>query len=169
MEMYFDPEVSHAEMGRVAPAAMERTSRFHAEEVRNALRLVASCPTRSSGIASARFDVRWLYWEPETKLLDEKREDLFAASRAGTRFLISRPKAERQREGTPFYAAVALPDRHFTRPGSAWLPIGSDAYHALQRAMLDGLAPDGGVRLAGGSSIAHACVSSDRRPRSRVR
>jgi hypothetical protein len=23
------------------------------------------------------FDVRWLYWEPQTKLLDEKRTDYF--------------------------------------------------------------------------------------------
>ena len=160
MEQYFDPEVSHAEMRRIALGAMERTARFNAEEVRYALRHRGFLPDKIVRCCYRPFDVRWLYWEPETKLLDEKREDLFAASRSGMSFLISCPKAERQREGTPFYVAVALPDWHLTRPGSACLPMGSDAYHAPQRAMFDGLAPDGSVRADGGSSIAHAYVSS---------
>jgi hypothetical protein len=64
-----------------------------------------------------------LYWEPETDLLDRKREDLFAAVRDGNVFLTSRQKAERQREGTPFYATAELADRHLTRPGSMCFPL----------------------------------------------
>jgi hypothetical protein len=56
-------------------------------------------------------------------LLDEKREDLFTAVQAQNSFLICRKKAERSREGSPFYLAKFLPDRHLTRPGSACFPI----------------------------------------------
>jgi hypothetical protein len=69
------------------------------------------------------FDDRCLYWHPETKLLDEKREDLFAAFKAADSFLTSRQKAERSNEGTPFYVTRNLPDRHLTRPGSACFPM----------------------------------------------
>jgi hypothetical protein len=67
--------------------------------------------------------VRYLYWHPETRLLDRRREELFAASRAGNIFLTSRQKAERQHEGTPFYITRDLADRHLTRPGSACFPL----------------------------------------------
>src|SRR5207249_2464934 len=54
------------------------------------------------------FDVRFVYWHPETKLIDEKREDLFSAVKAGNVFLTSRQKAERLEEGSPFYVAGCL-------------------------------------------------------------
>ena len=34
------------------------------------------------------FDTRWLYWEPETKLLDEKRSEYFSACRNGKRRVV---------------------------------------------------------------------------------
>jgi len=68
------------------------------------------------------FDDRYVYWHPETKLLDEKRSDLFAEFRPGNLFLTSRQKAERHWEGTPFYVTRHLPDMHLIRSASMCFP-----------------------------------------------
>lgn len=68
-------------------------------------------------------DTRYIYWHPETDLLDRSREELFAAVQAETLFLTSRQKGERQQEGSPFFVTRDLADRHLTRPGSACFPL----------------------------------------------
>jgi hypothetical protein len=42
------------------------------------------------------FDMRWLYWEPETKLLDEKRSEYFPQVFDGNRFIVSQQKVRRE-------------------------------------------------------------------------
>ena len=72
---YLDPSVPDAEIARIAPTLMNGTKRFKANEVRAYL---TKRKTRRGEIvryAYRPFDVRWLYWEPETKLLDEKRAE----------------------------------------------------------------------------------------------
>ena len=71
---YFDPALSHEEIARRYPRAMKSTARFDAPAVRDAL-LKRGGPNESGFVRFAYrpFDTRWLYWEKETKLLDEKR------------------------------------------------------------------------------------------------
>jgi len=64
-----------------------------------------------------------VYWEPETKLLDEKRAELAPYASGGHPLLTSRQKGERSREGSPFYVAHHWPDWHLTRPGSILFPL----------------------------------------------
>ena len=73
---YFDPAVSHEEIARRHPRVMKSTARFDARAVRDAL-LRRGGPDESGFIRFAYrpFDNRWLYWEKDTKLLDEKRAD----------------------------------------------------------------------------------------------
>lgn len=74
---YFDPRISNEEIGRIAPIAMRDTARFEASKTREYL---LERGIRSENIVPhlyRPFDLRWLYWEPETKLLDEKRADYF--------------------------------------------------------------------------------------------
>ena len=73
---YFDPGLSHEEITRRYPAAMKATARFDARAVRDAL-LARGGPNESGFVHHAYrpFDNRWLYWEADTKLLDEKRTD----------------------------------------------------------------------------------------------
>ena len=73
---YFNTEVSHDEMARRYPSAMKSTARFDAGSGRDAL-LARGGPINAGFIRLAYrpFDNRWLYWEAETKLLDEKRPD----------------------------------------------------------------------------------------------
>src|SRR5256885_49997 len=75
MEQYFDPALSHEEMHRIAPGAMQSTARFQAEAVRDQLRKRGFRPENIVRYCYRPCDVRWLYWESETKLLDEKRAE----------------------------------------------------------------------------------------------
>ena len=70
---YFNPALSHEEIARRYPAAMKRTARFNARRVRDTL-LARGGPDESGFVRYAYrpFDNRWIYWEAETKLLDEK-------------------------------------------------------------------------------------------------
>ena len=71
---YFNTELSHDEVARRYPSAMKSTARFDADSGRDAL-LARGGPVNAGFIRLAYrpFDNRWLYWEAETKLLDEKR------------------------------------------------------------------------------------------------
>ena len=71
---YFDAGQSHEQIARRYPVAMKSTARFDAEKVRDEL-LKRGGPDKSGFIRFAYrpFDDRWLYWEKDTKLLDEKR------------------------------------------------------------------------------------------------
>ena len=73
---YFNPKLSHDEIARRHPPAMRDAARFDARAVRDAL-LKRGGPDEAGFVRHAYrpFDVRWLYWERDTKLLDEKRAD----------------------------------------------------------------------------------------------
>ena len=76
VEDYFDTGLSHEEIARRYPGAMKTTSRFDARAVRETL-LARGGPDKDGFVRFAYrpFDDRWLYWEKDTKLLDEKRAD----------------------------------------------------------------------------------------------
>ena len=73
---YFDPGFGHGELAQLHPSAMRPRARYYPEEVRDAL-LARGGPTQSGFIRYTYrpFDTRWLYWEAETKLLNERRPD----------------------------------------------------------------------------------------------
>ena len=73
---YFDPGMSHEDIARRYPTVMKTTARFDARAVRDAL-LKRGGPDEAGFIRFTYrpFDNRWLYWERDTKLLDEKRAD----------------------------------------------------------------------------------------------
>ena len=73
---YFNADVSHEEIARRYPSVMKATARFDARAVRDSL-LARGGPIETGFVRHTYrpFDNRWLYWEAETKLLDEKRAD----------------------------------------------------------------------------------------------
>ena len=73
---YFDANLSHEEIARRYPRVMETTARFNARSVRDSL-LKRGGPVEAGFVRHTYrpFDNRWLYWEAETKLVDEKRAD----------------------------------------------------------------------------------------------
>ena len=73
---YFNADLTHEEITRRYPGVMKSTARFNARAVRNAL-LKRGDPADDGFVRYAYrpFDNRWLYWDADTKLLDEKRAD----------------------------------------------------------------------------------------------
>ena len=91
---YFDATLSHEEIARRYPAAMNTTARFNARAVRGTL-LKRGGPDEAGFIRFAYrpFDNRWLYWEKDTKLLDEKRADYRPHVFEGNLWLVFQNKA----------------------------------------------------------------------------
>ncbi len=98
---YFNPDLSHAEVAQRYPGVMNATARFDARRVRDAL-LSRGGPIQSGFIRHAYrpFDNRWLYWEAQTKLLDEKRADYKPHVFAGNKW-ISLNKRPQKGESEP--------------------------------------------------------------------
>ena len=73
---------------------MKTTARFDARAVRDAL-LARGRPVEAGFVRLAYrpFDIRWLYWEAETKLLDEKRADYKPHVFEGNVWLVLQNKA----------------------------------------------------------------------------
>jgi Type ISP C-terminal specificity domain len=77
MKQYFDPDVNDADIRVIMPKAMIDTAGFNAKKTRRYLVGRGFLPKRIVECCYRPFDNRWLYWEPETKLLDEKRSEYF--------------------------------------------------------------------------------------------
>ena len=92
---YFDPGLSHEDIARRYPTVMNSAARFNPRTVRDSL-LKREQPDERNGIvryAYRPFDSRWLYWEPETKLLDEKRTEYKPHVFQGNQCLVFQRKA----------------------------------------------------------------------------
>ena len=94
---YFDPALSHEEIARRYPRVMKSTARFDAPAVRDAL-LKRGGPDESGFVRFAYrpFDNRWLYWEKDTKLLDEKRADYRPHAFEGNLWLEAREREAKE-------------------------------------------------------------------------
>ncbi|PDV96769.1 type ISP restriction/modification enzyme [Candidatus Chloroploca asiatica] len=137
LNMYFDPSRSNDSLLTMLPSIMRSSARYNAAQTRQELLPLGKNSGFIVRYTYQPFDTRFVYWHPKTKLLDEKRPDLFAAAQAGNKFLIARQKAERQNEGTPFFTVNNLADRHLTRPGSDCFPLKMQGWGAKQHSFLD--------------------------------
>ena len=96
---YFDANLSHEGIARRYPNAMKDTARCNARAARNVL-LARGGPDETGFVRFTYrpFDNRWLYWEADTKLLDEKRTDYRPHVFAGNLWLSA---AQHLRQGAP--------------------------------------------------------------------
>ncbi len=95
---YFNRDLSHEEIAGLYPSVMNPSARFNPRSVRDSL-LKREQSSGESGIvryAYRPFDNRWLYWEAETKLLDEKRADYKPHVFAGNLCLVAQQKPRRE-------------------------------------------------------------------------
>ena len=94
---YFDASISHETIARRYPVIMKKTARFDAPTVRDVL-LKRGGPNEAGFIPFAYrpFDNRWLYWEAETKLLDEKRADYWPHVFEGNLWMVTQQKPRRE-------------------------------------------------------------------------
>lgn len=77
MEQYFDASVSYERMAQICPRSMEETARFDPRATRNYLIKRGFLPDYVRRHFYRPFDMRWIYWEPETRLLGEKSPAYF--------------------------------------------------------------------------------------------
>jgi len=96
MKKYFDPKVSHEEMRSIAPSAVADAARFEAISTRDTLCKRGFLPANIVRYCYRPFDARWIYWEPETKLLDEKRADYFPHVFDGNLWIEARQKQPKE-------------------------------------------------------------------------
>ena len=94
---YFNRDLGHEEIARRSPVVMRATGRFDAREARETL-LRRGGPIESGLVRYAYrpFDTRWLYWEAETKLLDEKRAGYKPHVFQGNMCLVAQKKPRRE-------------------------------------------------------------------------
>ena len=106
MAEYFNPGLSNAEIARRQSSVMRSTQRFEAPAVRDAL-LRRGGPTESGFVRYAYrpFDTRWLYWESDTKLLDEKRAEFPPHVFPGNLWMVLQRKA-RPDLSPPYFTRV---------------------------------------------------------------
>ena len=73
---YFNPDIDDARIGKLYPTAMGARARFDPKAIRRTL-LARGGPDEAGFIRHTYrpFDHRWLYWEADTKLLNEKRPE----------------------------------------------------------------------------------------------
>ena len=120
---YFNSELSHDEIARLYPAVMRTAARFDARAVRDAL-LKRGGPTDSGFVRYAYrpFDIRWLYWEAETKLLDEKRTGYRPHVFAGNLWLSTVPRLRRDSTEPQTDFASHMASLHLNEWGASMFP-----------------------------------------------
>ena len=94
---YFDIGLSHDEIARLYPVIMNTQRHFDARSTRDVL-LERGGPTEAGFInfAFRPFDVRSLYWEADTKLLNDKRADYKYQVFDGNKSLVAQQKPRRE-------------------------------------------------------------------------
>ncbi len=151
---YFDADLTHEDIGRRYPIAMKSTRRTKARQVRDVLLARGEQDDDAFVRFSYRpFDVRWLYWEQETKLLDEKRPEYRQHAFDGNFWLSA---AQQLRKG------VTEPQAYFTvLPGSHHLiERGANMFPLYLRDDLLGEEVDGVKRTANLSELAQSYIES---------
>ena len=138
MSDYFNAGLSHDEIAHLFPSVMNPAARYDSRTVRDSL-LKRDGPDGISGIiryAYRPFDNRWLYWEAETKLLDEKRADYRPHLFDGNIWFVT-PR-RRRREWSPPLKTAILGDINHMDGSSSYIP----AYLRDEQPRLD----DGGAQ-----------------------
>jgi hypothetical protein len=120
---YFDLSVSHDEMRSRCPAVMSASARFDPVKTRDILskRGIASSG-RVVRYAYRPFDVRWVYWDPETKLLDEKRPEYWEQVTASNRFLSAGARNRKEDFYQPQITST-LADHHLVESNVGMFPL----------------------------------------------
>jgi hypothetical protein len=75
MKSYFDQEVSDQDFAQILPESMQDGYMYDARAIRSTLKARGFRPWEILRYCYRPFDLRWIYWEPETSLLRRKVEE----------------------------------------------------------------------------------------------
>ena len=118
---YFDADIPFEALAEVSARAVETTRRFAARDVRQELVARGVEPGAFVRYLYRPFDLRHLYWEPETKLVEEKRPELRPQMFDGNVWLTA---AMRERKGyNPPVVTSSLGSFHTVESGASYFPL----------------------------------------------
>ncbi len=103
MTQYFDPAISHDQVKKIAPGAMDSFAGFDPIATRNFLIKRGFLPQNIIRYCYRPFDARWLYWEPETKLVDRSRPEYLAQVFPGNIWIEARQKQPMEKFDRGFF------------------------------------------------------------------
>ena len=120
---YFNSVLSDEEIAQRHPTVMNATARFDARAARAAL-LRRGGPTETGFIQYAHrpFDTRWLYWEADTKLLNEKRADYRPHVFTGNMWLSAVPRVRRDADEPQAAVTSHMASLHLIEWGANMFP-----------------------------------------------
>ena len=120
---YFDTDLGHDELAVRYPAIMKTVPHYDARSTRDYL-LNRGGPNQTGFIKFAYrpFDTRWLYWESETKLLNDKRAD-YKSHLDKENMWLSAAQHLRKGESEPqSYVTRDLGSLHLIERTAVWFP-----------------------------------------------
>ncbi len=122
IEQYFDVSVSDAQIARVVPRAMVKTARFDPVDTRQTLLRRGLRRDYFVRYYYRPFDLRWIYWESETRLLGEKSPAYFPQAFAGNCWLSAGQRNRMEVFYQPQVTGV-LADHHLVESNVQMVPL----------------------------------------------
>jgi hypothetical protein len=122
MTLYFNPDSPESALRKTVPLLMRDSNRFDHKAVRGALVKRGMLSENVVPYLYRPFDLRWVYWEPDTKLLGEKSPDYFPQVFPSNHWLLT---TGRTRKGLaePPIAATRLADLNLMDSGMRATPL----------------------------------------------
>jgi hypothetical protein len=119
---FFDATLTDEDIGRLFPSVMKSTDRFNARQVRQQLLHRGRTTGRIVRYQYRPFDLRWLYWDPDTKLLDEKRSDYIDQAKYPNVWITAGQRNRKMDFYQPQFTKV-LADHHIVESNVAMFPM----------------------------------------------
>ena len=121
MIRYFDPNVSDQEILRTDPSLLENTTQFEAVETRRFLQLRGYRPEFIVRFHYRPLDLRWLYWEKQTRLVDRTRQESRPHFLAGCPALAA--VQQNRKEYSPPLCVNTAASLHLIERGANFFPL----------------------------------------------
>ncbi len=122
MHQYFDGQISNQEIARLVPKSMTATARFEPVETRRHLVERGFRKDYLVRYLYRPFDLRWVYWEPETRLLGEKSPAYFPQVVPGNVWLSAGARNRMEAFYQPQVTA-SLADHHLVESNVQMIPL----------------------------------------------
>lgn len=121
LKQYFDPAIPNEALRSIVGSAMQDSSGFEASKVREHLLRRGFLPNNVVRYSYRPFDLRWLYWEPETKLIDRNRPEYFPNVFADNIWLAA--VQQNRKEFNPPFVSSRLGSLHLIERGANLFPL----------------------------------------------
>jgi hypothetical protein len=121
MQQYFNSSISDEEIARICPRAMEDSADYNSKMIRSYLCKRGFLFQNIIRHCYRPFDVRWLYWEPETTLLHRNCADYVPHVFEGNIWISAAQR--HRRDFDPPYICTQLGGRHVIERGANFFPL----------------------------------------------